>query len=450
MPLVEGCKHEIELEVPVAVIETEEARIVADMAKRANLPGFRPGKVPPTIIRQRFKEAIRQEVVEAVVPKEFNRFADENKVAVVGNPNVNQLTWEPGQPIKFKAQYEVMPEFELRDDYRGVEAIYNDPTVADEEIDQRLQELRERKAEFVNIDPRAAVAGDHVLVDMKSLEGLAEPIEEKGMELELGAETTLPEFTENIVGLSPGEDKTFEVKYPDEYGSERLAGKTVKFQVTLTALRKKELPELNDEFAQDLGDFKTLDELKDALKKGMYSEKARREQELTRTEILDKLVELYDFPLPQAFVDQQAQGNLERRLNMLMGQGIDPRQLNLDWAALRKSQEPQARKDVKASLLLGRIADREAITASNDEVDAEVQRIARSEREAVAATRRRLEQDGTLNNIAANIRTEKVLAFLFEQAKKVAGERKQPEPEPEAAANDATSADATPEAPSES
>lgn len=420
MALLEGCKHEIELVVPVEEIDKETTLVVEDIRKKAALPGFRPGKVPASLIRTKFASEVRQDVLERLIPKAFRAHADAENLQVVGTPTVVDMHYHAGEPLKFKAQFEVAPEFELRDDYRGLTVPYREPVVTDEDVAARLQGLREQKAEYINEDPRPATATDHVLIALRSLTPLeGGELNENEVALELGHADTMAAFTENITGMEPGDVKEFEIIYPVDYGAERLAGKTVTFACTLKTIRRKEMPELNDEFAQDLGDFKSLEELRDAARKSIYAELDAKARQESHTAILDALVDLYDFPIPKAFVDQQVESLLENRLRSLADQGIDPRKLNLDWEKIKEGQAPRATKDVRASLLLEKVADREAIHATQEEVDGEVQRIARQEREAVASVRRRLEQDGTVGRIAGHIRTQKVLNFLFEQANKV-------------------------------
>ncbi|MCX6587333.1 MAG: trigger factor [Acidobacteria bacterium] len=436
MALLEGCKHEVELTVPLLTLADETDKAVEKIRAKVQIPGFRPGKVPASLIRQRFQNEIRQDVLEAVIPKAFHQHAQAEKLEVVSQPNVVDLKWEPNEPLWFKAEFEVAPQFELEDNYRGLTVPYLQPVVEDGLVDERLLTLQQQKAEFINEDPRPAASGDNVLVELESLGGVDQPINEKEVALALGDEATLPAFNENVVGMEPGDEKQIEITYPEDYGAEHLAGKTVNFRVKLSTVRRKELPELNDEFAQDLGDFKSIDELKQAIHRSLLAEREREAQGKSREKMLDALVALYEFPIPQAYIDRQIDSTLEQRFRSLAEQGIDPRKLNLDWAKIREGQAPQARKDVRASLLLERIAEREAIHATSEEVDAEVNRIARQEREAVAAVRRRLEKDGILGRIAGHIRTEKVLSFLFEQSTKVAPEP-EPEPEPEASAEPA-------------
>jgi trigger factor len=419
MPLIEGCKHEVEIIVPVEDVNRETEHVVLDVQKKAHLPGFRPGKAPVSIIKTRFKDAIRQDVLEHVLPKAFRKKADEEHWNVVGTPNVTDVHFHDGEPLKFKAEFEVAPEFEVNN-YRGVETPYAEPQVSDEDVDKRINEIRERKAEYVNEDPRPLADGDHTLISIESIAGVeGEPVRSDEMALHLGNPETMPEFTENLRGMSPEEVKEFDVTYPADYGQDRLAGKTVRFRVTVKAVRRKELPELNDEFARDLGDYQTLDELRDNIRKVIFAEREFAAQQEAKGKIVDVLVKSHEFPVPQAYVDYQIENNVRRSVREITGRDMDPRSLNLDWNKLREQQGERATADVKASLLIEKIADAESIHATNDEVDRELQRIAKAEREAVAALRMRFEKDGTLARIASRIRTEKTLNFLFEQARKV-------------------------------
>jgi trigger factor len=240
------------------------------------------------------------------------------------------------------------------------------------------------------------------------------------MVLHLGDPETLPAFNENLTGMSPDETRQIDVTYPEEYGHDRLAGKTVTFDVTVKAVRRKEMPELNDEFARDLGDYQNLDELREAIRASIRAEREYSAQQDAKNKIVEELVKKHDFPVPDAYVDRQIEFVVERQLREVAAQGVDPRQLKLDWSKIRESQKERAVQEVKASLILEKVADAEAIHATNEEVDREVQRVARQEREPVAAVRMKLEKDGALARIASRIRTDKTLNFLFENARKTA------------------------------
>ncbi len=422
--LVEGCKHEIEITVPVDEIARETDRVVADIQHKAKLPGFRPGKAPASLIRTKFSKQVRDDVLENLLPKYFRQKVEEEHLEVVGRPNVKDVHFHEGEPLRFKAEFEVAPEIELKD-YRGVAVHYTEPQVSDEDIAKRLDEIREQKSQFVNVEPRALVDGDYAVVTLNSLSGVDQPINQDEVVLHVGDPDTMAGFSDALRGMSPDEEKEFEVTYPDDFGQERLAGKTVRFRTKLTTIRTKELPELNDEFAQDLGDYQTLDDLREAIRKAIFHEREYASQQKAKEELIDRLIETHEFPIPEAYIERQIESQLENQFRELAERGIDPAKLKIDWTKLRDAQRPKALHDVKASLLVDKIAEREAIAPTNDEVDTEVQRIAKQQREPVAAVRKKLQKDGVLSRIAYQIRSNKTLNFLFEHARKEAGE---PEP----------------------
>jgi trigger factor len=412
------CKRSLEIEIPLVEVEKASARVTDSIRQRARLPGFRPGKAPVSMIQLRFKGDIRNEIIELLVPQAFRDRVAKEELKVVGTPDISELRFEPGEPIRFKADFEIAPEFELAE-YRGVPVKYEEPTVTDEEVDKRLESMRESKADYVNLDPRPIETSDYVLVHLKSLEGLAEPIDQD-VQIQVAGEDTLPEFSQALTGASPDEAKEVAVTYPEDYGQARLAGKTVRFQLTPKFVRKKELPALDDEFARDLGDYQNLNELREAVHKSLFHEKQYVAQQAGKEELIDKLVQANEFPVPEAYVDRQIENQVRMQLSDLAGHGIDPGDVKLDWTKVKEKQRDKAVRNVRASLLLEKIAEKESISATKDEVDREIQRIARQEREAVPVTRARLEKDGAIGRIAGHIQTEKTLQFLFEQAQKQA------------------------------
>jgi trigger factor len=420
MALVEGCKHSLEITVPVVEVDKETERAVAEIQKKVKLPGFRPGKAPLGLVKQRFAGDIRQDVLEKLVPRFFRSAAEKENLQVVGQPNVSDVHFHTGEPITFKAEFEVAPTFELSE-YRGITITYNEPEVSDAEVDARIEEIRNQKAEYVNEEPRPVVDGDYAVVSLESVSGVAEKVSQDELMLKIGDEATMKEFSENLRGASPEESREFEVTYPEDYDRKQLAGRTVRFKATLKAVRRKELPEVNDEFAKDLGDYQNVFELKEAVRKSLKHDREHKAQDDAKHQLLDKLVDTHDFPVPETYIDRQVEINVENQLRTLAAQGIDPRSIKLDWQKVRETQKDKAARDVKASLLLDKIADREAIGATQEEIDREVQKIARQQREAVAAVRAKLQKEGAIGRIAGHIRTEKTLGFLFEQSRKEAG-----------------------------
>ena len=425
MALVEGCKHELEISIPADAVQAETEKVTKNIQQRAHLPGFRPGKAPASLVRKSFGSDIRQRVLENLVPKFFDEKVKEEHLRVVGTPDIKDVHFHEGEPLRFKAEFEVFPEFSIGT-YKGVEVPYAEPQVTDEDVSKRIDEIRESKASYVNEDPRPLADGDYAVVSLESLSGTDEPIRSDEVTVLIAGPETMAGFTENLRGASPGDEKDFDVTYPDDYGRENLAGKTVRFHVNVKGLRRKEVPELNDEFAQDVGDFRTVEELREAVRRSIFAQREAEAQRAAKDKLIDTLVDTNEFPVPDAFIERQIQDRVDQRLRALAAQGVDPRSFNLDWDKIKEAQRGQALREVKGSLILGKVADEEAIVATQEEVDREIERVARERRQPLAAVRKTLTDDGTVGRIASRIQTEKTLNFLFEHATKTV-----PEPEPE-------------------
>lgn len=419
--LIEGCKHQLEVTVPADDIERETAQVIADLQKKVRLPGFRPGKAPASIIRSRFANEVRQDVLERVVPKAFQKRVQEEQLNVVGVPNVKDVHFHDNEPLTFTAQFEVAPVIELKH-HRGVAVHYHEPEVTDEDVEKRLEEIRDDKAQFVNVDPRPAADGDYAVVTLDSVAGIEPSMRKDDLTIRVGDSDQLPEFTQALLGMSPEDEREFDVTYPADYAQSDLAGKTVRFRIKLKMLRMKELPELNDEFAKDLGDFDTLDQLRDTLRKTIFREREFEAQQEAKAEVIDKLIAAHDFPVPEAFLERQSEIELESQVRQATGKAVDVRKLkeNMDWDRFKEQVRLKVLREVKASLLIDRVAEVESLYATQQEVDQEVQRIARQQREPVAAVRKRLEKNGVLARIAHRIRADKALNLLFEHARKEA------------------------------
>jgi trigger factor len=419
LPLVEGCKHSLEITIPVEAVDEATVKVTGDYQKLAKLPGFRPGKAPASLIRKHFEGDIRQKVLESLVPKYFDSTVQEEKLQVISQPDIKEVHFHAGEPIKFKAEFEVAPEFELGE-YKGLEVAYQEPEITEEDIDKRVEEVRNEKATFVNMDPRPLADGDFAVVSLESIDGIEPPLKQDELNIEVGGKETLEGFTENLRGMEADEEKVFEVTYPEDFGQANLAGKTVKFYCTVKGLRRKELPEANDEFAQDLGDYRTMAEFREAVKKSIASQRQNAAQQDAKNKLVDVLVDKHEFPVPEVFIERQINNRLEQMARSLIDQGIDVSKLKLDWEKLKEAQREKAVREVKASLLLSKVSEKESIHATTAEVDREVERLARQQRQPVVALRPKLEKDGTLGRIASHIQTEKTLAFLFEHSSKVA------------------------------
>lgn len=419
MALIEGCKHSIDVTIPAEAMAAEIEKVTESIRSKAHIQGFRPGKAPSSIIRSRYAQEIRQEALENLVPKFLEQACERENLRVVSRPSIKDLHFHEGEAVHFKAEFEVAPEFELKD-VRGLQVAYAEPVVTDEEVEERLNQIRESRAEFVNIDPRPVEDGDHCLVSLETISGIeGEPMRQDDLNIEIGGKDTFAAFSDALRGAVPGDEREAEVTYPEDYAVDRLAGRTVRFRITLKQIRKKELPELNDDFARDLGDFQSIDEVREEIRKAIFREKDYEAQVKAKNDLVDQIVAMHDFPVPDAYIDDRIEHMLDNQLRSMQAQGVDTSKIRIDWQKLRQNQYEQAKHDVKAALLLGKIASSENLHATEEEIDAEVQRIARQRREPVAAVRLKLEKEGGLQTIVNRIITDKTLKFLFDHAVKV-------------------------------
>ena len=419
MSSTESCKQELEISVPWEQVEQETGRIVKAIRGSAKIPGFRPGKAPDTIVRSRYQKEIRQEIIDKLVPRFFWEQAQQQNLRVVGSPQVGDLHLESGEAMRFHAEFEVYPDFELGD-YRRIEVPFREPQVSEEEVAQELEQLRERHASFRNLDPRPLADGDIAVLLLKGTSKEDVPsIEQEETTLTIGDGKTLPEFNEHLRGKSPGDEVDFEVRYPDDFSNQKLAGKTVSFHAEVKGLREKELPELNDDFAADLGDFRTLEEVRRHMHELIENQRRRQATEAAQEALIDALIKGHDFPVPEGLVDRQIASRLERQLRSLKQQGVDVSKLDWDWDKVHDEERERASRDVKASLLLERIAKAENISAGPEEIDEQVKRYAEQTKQSPVAARKKLAEDGALDRMQVQMSNDKTLSFLFDEAEKV-------------------------------
>ena len=410
------CRRELDLEIPAEEVTKKIESVAKEFARIARVPGFRPGKAPVSLIRRRFAEDIKGEVLQALVPERVEKAVSEQKLTPVSQPQVEKLDFAEGQPLKFRAVFEVLPEFELGN-YKdlAIEMPVMDITEAD--ITKTLEEMRERAAAFAPVEGRAVENGDYVQLKlMGTPAGGGEPLQADSVLCHIGAEETMEPFNENLRGANIGDHKNFEVAYPADYPDEKLAGKTYNYGVEVLGIKNKKLPELNDEFAKDVSDAATLDELKKKVAEGLEHQRDHRQRELQREKVIVELVKSHDFPVPEALVEHQMDVRLERVVRSLAAQGVDPRAVNVDWVTLRKRQQERATDDVKAELIIDRIATAENIDVTEEEVEHELEHMASHSGESAEVMRARLTKQGALDRMKAKLRSDKTLDWLAQNA----------------------------------
>ena len=417
------CTRELVIEVPADEVSKAFSRVTANYRRQARIPGFRPGKVPESVIRRRFAADIRKEVIDSLLPERFNRGIAEMSVRPVGQPQVTELTMEDDSPLHARATFEVLPEFSI-EGYQEVKVEKPTVEVTDDEFKHELEMLRDSRATIEPVEEdRPLKDGDWAEISYKGqVEGVAEgepgaaPLQGENSLVEIGGKDTVAAFSDALRGAKPGQELKAEVVYPADYSEARLAGKTVAYDVQVKAIKNRILPELNDDFARELGSYESYADLEVRVREHLANRKRRSVENETKDRLFAALSERFQFPVPESLVQEQIDTRLERGLRALASQGMSTDQMRkLDFNRLRAAQRESALAETKTSILLGKIADAEKVTVTDEEVDHELQLASYQSREPVETLKARLTQDGGLARIREQLLKEKTATLLYDR-----------------------------------
>ncbi len=413
------CKKELVIEIPADVLRREADTVTAQYAKVARIPGFRRGHAPKSLVERRFHDDIRSEVVQTLLPRFFQDAVKDQKLSVVGRPRFEDLKFEQNQPLTFKATFEVLPEFDLKE-YTGLEIQEETQVVGEAELAKALEDLRQQAATFEIVTDRPAQDDDYLTVNYRGHDSQApesRPLEARDATVHLGGPGTVAGFSENLRDAKAGEVREFQVTYPEDYPQKSLAGKTFSYRVEVQSIKRKVVPPADDDLAKSVSEFATLAELRAKLQHDLEERAKRRTEAAAKQKLVEKLLASHDFPVPDSMVEAQLDRKLERTIAQLLAQGIDPRQTEINWRRIREESRGDAEKEVRASLILGKIADAEKIELPEEEVDEMIRAIAQERHEAPAALKTRLTRDGELDTLKSTRRNQKALEFAYRHAK---------------------------------
>jgi trigger factor len=407
------------VEIDSAVVDAEIEKIARDYSKAARIPGFRPGKVPAKVVRQRFRDQILHDVVHGLIPRAVDEALRDKGIEPVDTPDIKDVVVEEGRPLKFTATFETVPPIDPGD-YSSLTVKPLNNVVEESSVDEALNSLRQRAARYEPVEDRAVEAGDSVQLDLErtatDAEGQAQTDRHDGVTVDLGAAANPPGFDDALLGMQEGERKTFDVNYPADYPIGELAGTTVKYDVTLKAIRKRVVPELDDEFAKDVGDFENLAALRARVRADLEHQLMHESEREQRAELIRQLATRVNADVPATLLDREIDRRVEDFVRRLIEQQVDPMKTNINWEEFRERQRDAATEAVKSALLLDEVARRENITASDAEVDEEIARYAERTGRTPAAVRARLEKEGGLGRVYAGIRRERTMDFLLSRA----------------------------------
>lgn len=421
----EQCKKQLRLEIPSETVRAETDKIAGDLARKVNVPGFRPGHVPKSVVKTRFRKELRDEMLSQLLPHSLGDAIREKDLKVIGEPSVEDLKFKDDESIDVTFNVEVAPEFTLSN-YKELpltKRIYN---IRDEDVESTIDRLRQSQAELVPVEDRPAQTGDIVTVNLtgrvnvdetEPAESPVEDIQQQNLDIELGGSGVLTEFTEALSGSRAGDVRSFTVDYPADYEPKKYAGKPVNYTAEVTAVRVKELPEVGDEFARSVSEeFNTLEELRADIRSKLEREAVQKSEAELRSSTMEKLVDRNRFDVPEYVVEKQIDSRMKALFRQMSGRGMDPRLLKIDWETIRDGQQERAEREVRGSFILDRITETEKIEVSEEELAGEIKQFADSIGQTEEALRARLTKENALDSIREQVRHRRALDLVIASA----------------------------------
>jgi trigger factor len=370
-----------------------------------------------SLILQRFKNEIREDFLEAAVQKHLLEAIKTENLEPLDRPHIHDLAYNEGEPLKFTAEFEILPVLNLTN-YRGLEIERVPVEVKEEEVDATIKTMQQRMAQYVPVSGRAIETGDFAVISYvgKFSESSRKPIEAKDIYCEVGSDNTLTEFNDNLVGAQAGDKRSFPVKYPDDFPNKELVGTEVQYEIEVQDIRQKQVPQLNDEFAKDAGQYGSFEELRSKVRESITASKKQAAQSSMQEKLVELIIQNNPFDAPAVMIKKQTENRLNNYVRSLIARGVHPQTLDINWAEFQERQRELAVTDVKVALVLEHIAEKENIAVTEEEVDEDISKRAQETHQAFEAVKSRLTKEGATDRIRDRIRNKKSLDLLLSLA----------------------------------
>ena len=403
------------VEVPPEQVEQEIEALAKTYAQRAKVPGFRPGKVPLRVVRQRFAAELRSEATQEIIQRSWKQALDQHKLAPLTEPAVKEVQGESGATLKFTLSFEVLPEVEIKN-YLGVTLTPESSTVEDKSIDAAMEALRDNHAQYVPVEGGEIQDGHLVTITVDGVfaDG-GRPIHEDEVTLVVGSPETNETFSQNLRGGKIGEERSFDVAYPQDHHRKRFAGKLLHYKAKIQDIKEKHVAELNDDFAKDLG-TESLERLRDRVRDELVTKAKESAEKKAREAVVDEVIRHNAFDVPDCLVEDELEGHARRITASLARQGIDVNKTSIDWKKIFEEERPVAEQAVRRAIVLDAVAKQEKIEVTEEEVEAELQRLADGTGKTTAALRAQLEKDNRILSFKERLRQNKALDFMLRNA----------------------------------
>lgn len=413
-------RKKVTVEVPAQEASREFQKILTQFKRMAALPGFRRGKAPIGLIKRQFRKDIEGELYQKLIPPALKEAFQRKELHPLADPELDDLKYEEGQPFVFSARLEVLPPVRLPV-YKGLQVSAPSLQVSDQDLEEELERLRDQNSSLVAVEGRAIDEGDFAVIDLKGRDTASEAadqqavVEEDGMVVHVGGEGTHPAFTRALVGMEAGQDEVFEVEYPDDYAEKRLAGRKIEYRIKLGEVKTKELPELNDDFAMDLG-LESLSELNQKVRQQLELRRRQEREREAKNALARQMLEAISLDVPEVLVQEQIDQKIRQIAYNMASQGVDPAKAPLDWASVRRDLRPEAENDIRFQLLLTEVARTEGLSAEEEEIEQEILQIAEAAGEPVEKVRQRIRKGAGMEDLRARLERRKALELIYDSA----------------------------------
>lgn len=408
---ISSCKRTLVVEVPAEQLEEEIDKQAQAHAQHTQVPGFRPGKVPLTVIKQRYRAELRNDATQEMIRREWKEALEEHRLHPINEPSIENMSNEPGNPLKFTLGFEILPAFEAGD-YKGMKVAVPRTEVTDKDVDEAVESLRERNAQYVPVEEGQVRDGHLVTLSVEgSFEEGGKPLHEDNVTCVIGAPETNEAFSENLRGAHLGETRSFDVAYPADYHRKRYAGKKVAYTANLKEIKEKHLPELED-LAKELG-ASSLEDLRSRIRDELVTKAARAAEKKARDAVMDDVLLRNSIEVPTSLVDAELEEYVRRIAGNLAQQGIDPNKTSIDWRKLFEEERPNAEKAVRRTLILDAIARQEGIEVTEKDLDDAFEKLAEGTQRTAVAIRAQFEKDQKIQSFRDHLRRNKALDFIY-------------------------------------
>jgi len=412
---VSGCRKNLTGEISAEEVEKELEKIAREYSRTAKIPGFRPGKTPVGIIRRRFEKEIQDEASQRIMDRVWQEAIDANNLKPLTRPEIKEFENKPGVPMKFMFSFEELPQFEVSD-YKGVDIKQASAEVKEEDIVRTIDQIREQYAQFIPVEGEAK-DGHYLLADIDGLtEGESTPFHDQDVTLIVGHSQSVAEFSDNLRGVKVNDNRSFEVSYPDDYQSKGIAGKKVAYTVTVKEVKERQLPELNDDFAKDVG-FDNIDAFRAKIHEDLVTQAGNIAEKKAREELLDAIIERQPIDVPDCLVTEELGEYTRRLVDNMARQGFDVKQTaGFDWKKIYEEQRPHAQQSVRRMIFLDAIAKQENLEVTEDDISAELDKLAVQSRKSAESWRAELEKNNRMDEMKQGLLQDKALDFIYRNA----------------------------------